>query len=107
MKKVSGINVMGHCTDVLCTYINTWVDYISPVLWYQGLHWLSICNITASEPNVGKDDEQTSLEELLAFIEGGDGDENEQTMTSKVSKRQKRKQKKVYTLFMRYIIIMY
>lgn len=51
---------------------------------------------TLSELQIGKDDDQqTSLEELLAFIEGGDGEENEQAVTSKVSKRNKRKQKKV------------
>ena len=45
---------------------------------------------------VGRDEEQqTSVEELLAFIEGGDGEEVEQTATSKASKRQKKKQKKV------------
>lgn len=39
------------------------------------------------------DDQQTSLEEILAYIEG-DGEENEQTV--KLSKRQKKKQKKVF-----------
>lgn len=39
-----------------------------------------------------KDDHLTSVEELLAFIEGGDGDEGE---LSKASKRQRKKQKKV------------
>jgi len=38
-------------------------------------------------------DEQTSVEELLAFIEG-DADDNEQSNTSKSSKK-KKKQKKV------------
>ena len=51
---------------------------------------------TAPETHASKTDEQqTSLEELLAFIEGGDGEEMEQQMSSKLSKRQKKKQKKV------------
>ena len=57
-----------------------------------------VCNISiaASDLHSVKDeDQQTSLEELLAIIEGGDGEENDQIVTSKVSKRQKRKQKKV------------
>lgn len=42
-----------------------------------------------------KDEEQqTSVEELLAFIEGGDGDDGDQPITSKLSKRQRKKLKK-------------
>lgn len=51
------------------------------------------CLDDLEQPNCEKDDEQlTSVEELLAFIEGGDGEETEQ---SKLSKRQKKKLKKV------------
>ena len=43
-----------------------------------------------------KDEEQqTSVEELLAFIEGGDGEDGDQPMASKLSKRQRKKLKKV------------
>lgn len=44
-----------------------------------------------------EDEQQTSVEELLAYIEGGDCEDQ----TSKTSKRQKKKQKKVhfYTSF--------
>lgn len=46
----------------------------------------------------GKEEEQqTSVEELLAFIEGGECEEGEQNTSSKASKRQKKKQKKQQT----------
>ena len=48
-----------------------------------------------------KDDKLTSVEELLAYIEGGEGDDNEQI---KSSKRQKKRQKKVRIKFVLILI---
>lgn len=64
---------------------------------FSEIFYVVFISMTVSDLHSGKDEEQqTSLEELLAFIEGGDGEENEQVVTSKVSKRQKKKQKKVW-----------